>query len=144
MSIEPARDQRSRRRLILGVGTMVLVFATAIVGCGYPRVSEPALRLAQAVDTLANRRDPSQIPRAREIVDQRLAEGEIVEAERDLLQAILDRAEAGDWQGAEANARSLLHAQNGGDRPLNANCSCCVVKDPPADRVVDGGSVDGR
>jgi hypothetical protein len=130
--------------MVLGIGALVLLFTASIFGCGYPRVSEPALRLAQAIDTVANRRDLTQIDRARELVDQRFAEGEIVESERDLLLAILDRAEGGDWQSAEANARSLLHAQNGGDRPLNANCSCCVVKDPPADRVVEGGSVDGR
>lgn len=113
-SVRSASARSLGVRSLVVAATLASVVFVGTVGCGYPRVSEPALRLAQAVDTLANRRDPSQVPKARELVDQRFAEGEIVEAERDLLQAILDRAEGGDWQGAEADARSLLDAQNGG------------------------------
>ena len=84
-------------------GAFVLLFAIAFVsigGCGYPRVSESALRLAQAIDTVANLRDPAQIPKARKVVEARFSAGEIDESERDMLLSILDQAEEGDWEGA--------------------------------------------
>lgn len=120
----------------------MLLFAIAFVsigGCGYPRVSESALRLAQAIDTVANLRDPAQIPKARKVVEARFSAGEIDESERDMLLSILDRAEEGDWEGAEANARALLRAQNGGSRPLRTACSCCEEEDAGATSAQNEG-----
>lgn len=87
--------------------------AVAGVGClggcqRYPEVSRPAYDTAKIMVNVCNARQPEQIPRARQLIQEQLEAGEISDAEYGMLVDITDLAAEGDWEAAEAEARKLI------------------------------------
>lgn len=108
-------EPRTNRRRIWGA--LLLTLACLSVGChDYPVIGPGAYELAQAVENLCSRRDPAQLPQARQIVQSKFESGAITADERDWLTSILTTAESGDWESAAAEARRLLESQIDRDR----------------------------
>jgi hypothetical protein len=77
----------------------------------YPPVSPAAYRCTTALYTVCNQRASQRLPKIVEVVQQTHARGELQPSERAWLLAIIEAADAGDWQAAAAECRELLECQ---------------------------------
>lgn len=91
----------------------LLGFTFLVAGCStqYPSVSPDCYDLAKSLTTICNLRKSDQLPKLREMAAVRQRDGKITSAEHEILDAIVQQAEGGDWEQAEADARQLLAAQ---------------------------------
>ena len=89
-----------------------LLCAVWLGGCGYPAVSQETFELAKVLYTVCNLEEPAQLPRFRELLQQKHEAAAITADEVALLEEIVTLAEQGDWDRAEQEARQLLLDQN--------------------------------
>lgn len=82
-----------------------------LAGCGYPEVSPDTYELAKALHTVFNQKSETDLQRARALVEQRHAGGQISAAERDYLLDMIESADGGEWSAAEEEARKLISDQ---------------------------------
>lgn len=104
----------SDRPLRIGARRFLLagwLLTMCLAGCGYPEVSPETYELAKAMHSAFNAKSEKDLPKARTLIEQRHTEGAITSKERDWLLAMVATAEAGDWETAEAEARSLIADQ---------------------------------
>ena len=87
------------------------VLAVVMAGCGYPEVSPKTYEIANALYSASNRQSAEHIDKAVAITEELLAAEEISEREAGWLKAIAEQARSGDWDGAAAEARSLIADQ---------------------------------
>ncbi|PQO47969.1 hypothetical protein [Blastopirellula marina] len=84
------------------------------VGCKRnPEVSGSAYEMAETLSTVCNLQSDQQLQDYRTLIDDRLAASELTASEHAMLTKIADMAEAGDWQGAELEARQVMLDQAG-------------------------------
>lgn len=78
---------------------------------GYGKVNLAAYRYAQAIYSASNRRSQRQLHQVAERVADARDAGEISPQESRWLLAIVERAQRGDWEPANRDARRLMQAQ---------------------------------
>jgi len=98
------------------------IWATAIIavalclpltGCGnYPEISPKAFELAKLLDNACDARQPAQLEKFREMVDQSHEAEEITDSEKSWLLKITTTAESGQWENAAEEVRQMLLNQN--------------------------------
>src|SRR6056297_9230 len=93
----------------------------------YPPVSSAAYQCATPLYTICNQRASQRLPQIVEVVEQTHAREALPSSERDWLLAIIETADAGDWQAAAAECRELLE--------------CQVTEDPVTEGPVTEGPV---
>lgn len=95
------------RILYLTVVAAILFFC--VFGCRqYGDVSEHAYEHAEALFSACSRQDATQLTSVRQSLETARAEENMGEQEFHWLIAIVEQAEAGDWQTATTNARQLM------------------------------------
>lgn len=90
---------------------LVLALSLAVTGCGYAEVSKTAYELTIALDQAIDRKNQDQLNLAKDIIAKHHSEKNLSDQERDYLLAIIDQAEAGDWDDARTECRRLLQDQ---------------------------------
>ncbi len=80
-------------------------------GCGYSDVSPRATEYAKAIYRITNLQKAEKIQSTRDQIKSDVDAGKLSSREAELLYNILDKAEAGKWESAMKNARSLMEAQ---------------------------------
>lgn len=91
---------------------LVLLIAIGLPGCGYPDVSPKTYELAKALYSACNRQSEEQLARVVELIETTNEAGEISDREAKWLTAIVDQADAGEWEQAMSEARQLLEDQS--------------------------------
>ncbi len=113
---ERARDVKCRpcstipatlRLVVVGLTLMAVV----VSGCSKPTLSADAYRLVNALDRVFEKRDPQQLMQASEKINEELAAGKITPDEANLLNALIAKAKANNWDTASSDARQLLADQ---------------------------------
>lgn len=77
----------------------------------YGTVGSRGYEFATALFSACNRRDAATIEKLESMVDSAASRRELTEQEIEWLRGILADANAGDWQAAAKDSRSLLQAQ---------------------------------
>ncbi len=108
----PRHAGRSRRPLVIAVAaTLPIVIAAWLLWPAAPRVGNDAYRHLIAIDSACSRRDTTTIERLRGMLDQAAAERTIDDSDRARLAAVLDQAQAGEWEAARRACRRLLEGR---------------------------------
>lgn len=93
-----------------GVAALALL-AVTLAGCGKTVISEDAYHLVGALDRMFEKRDPQQLTQASQKIQEELTAGKITADEAKMLNGLIDKAKANDWDTASADARQLLADQ---------------------------------
>jgi hypothetical protein len=97
------RGHRSRRLLVAW-----LVLLVTVSGCGEPSVRElKNRRELEALLTAISLRNQKELDRDIKRVEDRRASGELSDQSYKSLRAIIEKAQGGDWAGAEKQAYEM-------------------------------------
>ena len=80
-------------------------------GCGHPEVSPMAYDYAMALYTITNRKADGKLQEVRTQIELSVASGELTQVDARALNAIADKAGAGNWKSANQQCRALMEAQ---------------------------------
>lgn len=104
------RDRSTPKRREIAVGLILL--ALFISGCGKTILSPDAYQLVNALDRIFEKRDPQQLRQASHKINEERAAGKITADEANLLNALIAKASANNWDTASRDARQLLADQS--------------------------------
>ena len=90
---------------------LVLSMTLAVTGCGYAKVSQKAYEITVALDQAIERQNQDQLNLAKDIIAKHHSDQSLSDRDRDYLLAIIDQAEAGEWDEARTECRRLLQDQ---------------------------------
>jgi hypothetical protein len=92
--------------------TLCLMAGYLLIGRdSYGEVSEEAYKLATAMYSTCNRQDTVRLPSLAELVVSAKSSANITADEAEMLQGIVEIAQAGDWSAAALEARQLMQDQ---------------------------------
>jgi len=97
--------------LLRWIAVTVALLAATISGCGKTAIGTDAYHLVNALDRIFEKRDPQQLSQASEKIKEELAAGKISADEAELLNALIAKAKADNWDNASHDARQLLADQ---------------------------------
>jgi hypothetical protein len=101
---------------------VLLLAACWGAGCGGPpQVSRANRRIVESLATAVSARNRGWLDENAKLIDYRRARGELSDAEDAAFQAVVDRAKAGDWEGAEQLAFALRDAQAASSEDASAS-----------------------
>lgn len=91
----------------------VSLIAIMLAGCrDHPRVtSRESLDLIKQVYTACNTRNTERLSKCKQAISELSENGQLSEAEKSSFQSIVDLAEAGDWQTAQAESLQFARDQ---------------------------------
>ena len=92
---------------------LLTVLAT---GCGYPAVDPDNMKLISTLRTALSARNETWLQANQDLIEARRDAGAMGDEEFEAFQAIIQRARAGDWAGAEQDSVAFQRAQ----RPTEA------------------------
>lgn len=92
------------------LGVLLLFLATS-AGCSKFTLGPDAYSLATALDRVFERRDPAQLGRATELIQEYLHDNRLSTAEAERLHKLVTKAQRDDWSGARDDLRQLLFDQ---------------------------------
>lgn len=96
------------RVLLLLLAGMLLI----LPGCQqYGSVSPQAWEIATAIYAVSNRQDAARLPAVDAVISEAFTAQQISESEQQALRQMLKDAEAGRWQKAMDDARTMLEEQ---------------------------------
>ena len=82
------------------------------LGCGdYPEISPTAYQYAKALYSVTNRQRTEKLPAVSGQIAAAEQRGKITSQEAEWLKAIIDDADRGDWQTAQAETRKMMTDQ---------------------------------
>ena len=88
-----------------------LMTCLMMIGCGRTQVSAPNRRLLASLQTAVSAKKPEWLDAtSRQLADKRSA-GEVSEAEFKVMNAIVVKAQSGDWKGAQQDVFALSEGQ---------------------------------
>ena len=90
---------------------LLLAILLTFVGCGPPQVKPNNLRLIASLRTALSAKNSEWLQQNIELIDKRHADGQMSDDEYEEFQAIIAKAKAGDWQGAERDSVDFQKAQ---------------------------------
>jgi hypothetical protein len=94
---------------IVAVCSLAFVF---VAGCGSnPTLSQPAYQQAMALFNAVSRKDQAALSKLRDLITQASSDAEISTAEANLLLAVIENAQQGNWDSATARMRKLMERQ---------------------------------
>jgi hypothetical protein len=94
--------------LIRPATTLIVALAVLLAGCGEPSVRElENRRELEALLTAVSLKNTKELDRDAKRIDDRHISGELSDSSYKDLQAIVKKAQAGDWAGAEKQAYEL-------------------------------------
>ena len=94
--------------LIRPTTTLVVALMILLTGCGEPSVRElENRRELEALLTAVSLKNTKELDRDAKRIDDRHISGELSDSSYTILQAIVKKAQAGDWAGAEKQAYGL-------------------------------------
>jgi hypothetical protein len=91
----------------MGLGLAIL----ALVGCGAPQASPANRHLISSLRTALSAENPTWLAQNEQAIEQRRAGGQMGEEEYATFRAIVDRAQAGQWDEAEVDVMRFQEAQ---------------------------------
>jgi hypothetical protein len=107
-----------KRSTLLIVAFCSLALAL-VAGCGSnPTLSQPAYQQAMALFNAVSRKDEAALSRLRDLITQARVDSKISTAEANLLLAVIENAQRGNWDSATARMRKLMERQ-ASDAPFN-------------------------
>ena len=102
---------RNQRHMKFAGAVVGIVLLVSTVGCGYGEVSSETYDYAMALYSVCNSRDAQRLETFNEQFANAKAEGLVSANESQVLTAIIEEAQAGEWESATAEVRELLEAQ---------------------------------
>ncbi len=91
---------------------LVACFMLLLTGCGEPSVRElKNRRELEALLTAISLRNPKELERDIQRIEDRHASGELSDASYNDLRAIIKKAQGGDWAGAEKQAYEMRESK---------------------------------
>ena len=88
-----------------------MVSCLMVAGCGRTQVSAPNRRLLASLQTAVSAKNPEWLEAtSRQLADKRSA-GEVSAAEFKVMNAIVLKAQSGDWKGAQQDVFALSEGQ---------------------------------
>lgn len=88
------------------------VLLVLLVGCGdYPEFSPKAYEISSALYATCRQKNEGNLGEIAKLTQAALEEGKISSREADWIHGIIAEAEAGDWESATQESRSILEAQ---------------------------------
>ncbi len=92
--------------------TLLLLLLLALSGCGRVTQIEPAnRRVMLGLQTAVSSRKIEWLDATEKLIDERLASGELSDEEYAAFEPIIEKARAGDWDGAQKAAFALSEGQ---------------------------------
>ena len=108
--VDPVR--RSAHRAWSTIAAML--WAALVAGCSATPQMGPDREVFSTIDALftaVSLREPSRVDRCAETLETLHDEGKLPGAAFEALEAIIDRAEDGDWESSQADLRRFMLAQ---------------------------------
>ena len=94
---------------IIAAVAVLAVLAFSLRGCGrYNEVNQLTYEHAKALYAACNSKQPQRLKACAEMIAEAESAEGISSTENDYLQSIIKKAQAGNWQGAQAMARQLM------------------------------------
>ncbi len=90
---------------------LLLVLIWFVLNLGYGKISSTGSEYALAMFSACNRHDGKHLERIMEQMEEAVSSGELSDADMRVLKSIADQAQAGRWQRATSQLRSLMEAQ---------------------------------
>jgi hypothetical protein len=88
-----------------------LATSLCMLGCGPPQAQPNNLRLIASLRTALSAKNTEWLEQNIELIEKRRAAGQMSDEEHVEFQAIIAKAKAGDWQGAERHSVRFQKAQ---------------------------------
>ena len=85
--------------------------AVAMVGCGRPQAAPQNQQLITTFRTAVSARKPDWLEANIKVLEERRAAGQVSDEEYETFQAIIQKAQAGQWEKAEKEAIAFQKAQ---------------------------------
>ena len=94
------------------VAALVLGIALVTAGCGrYPHFSQRAYDISASLYNVCSQQRADKLGDLNQIVEDSLSDGQITADEAGWLSDVIAQAEAGDWQAARLESRTIMEDQ---------------------------------
>lgn len=93
------------------VAIVSLVIAPCVPGCGGPQAGAENVELISSMRTAVSAQNPEWLEANVKVINERHAAGQLSDAAYKTFQAIITKAQAGEWKAAEQDAIAFQKAQ---------------------------------